>query len=151
MVDFKSFLITFLILILSIILHELAHGVMAFWLGDRTAKENGRLTLNPLNHLDPMMSVVLPMMLLLMGMPVMGGAKPVPVNARNLKFREWGMALVALAGPLMNFLLAFLLFLIYFWTGSDIASSAMTVNLSLMIFNLIPIAPLDEDAIQAVL
>lgn len=136
-------IIVLVLLLGSIILHELAHGVVAYWLGDRTAKESGRLTLNPLKHLDLGMSLVVPVVLFLMGMPVMGGAKPVPVNSRNLKFKEWGMALVALAGPLMNFLLAFVLFMVYYWTGSGIAFQAMTVNLSLMLFNLIPIPPLD--------
>ena len=100
--------ITLVIILFSMVLHELSHGLVAYWLGDTTAKEDGRLTLNPLKHLDPFMSVLLPMMLYFMNAPVFGGAKPVPVNSRNLKGKEWGMALVALAGPLMNFILAFI-------------------------------------------
>lgn len=132
-------------------LHELAHGYVAYWLGDDTAKENGRLTLNPLKHLDPFMSVLLPVMLFIAGGPIFGGAKPVPINTRNLKFNEWGFALVAIAGPLMNFILAFIGFLIsYFvgwWTDNGlmgmIAQEFVMVNLGFGIFNLIPIPPLD--------
>ena len=147
MEGFTGLILMLALVLVSIILHELAHGLMALWLGDKTAKNNGRLTLNPLNHLDPIMSVIMPLMLLLMRMPVMAGAKPVPVDSRNLKWKEWGMALVALAGPFMNFLLAFILFLVSVWTGSDIAFEAMTINLGLMIFNLIPLPPLDGSRI----
>ena len=132
------------LILVAMILHELAHGMAAYWLGDMTAKENGRLTLNPLKHLDPMMSLVLPGLLYIMGMPVLGGAKPVPVDSRNLKGGVWGMALVALAGPLMNFLLIFVGFLGYRFLGQgEIWVSFAWINLSLMIFNLIPIPPLD--------
>ena len=96
-VDLGGAIITLIIILVSMVLHELSHGVVAYWLGDKTAKNDGRLTLNPLKHLDPYMSVLLPMMLYFMNAPVFGGAKPVPVNSRNLKGKEWGMALVALA------------------------------------------------------
>ena len=90
------------------------------------------------------MSVLLPMMLYFMNAPVFGGAKPVPVNSRNLKGKEWGMALVALAGPLMNFILAFIGFLVFRFGGySDIAVQFVHINLGFMIFNLLPIPPLD--------
>lgn len=136
--------ITLVIILFSMVLHELSHGLVAYWLGDTTAKEDGRLTLNPLKHLDPFMSVLLPMMLYFMNAPVFGGAKPVPVNSRNLKGKEWGMALVALAGPLMNFILAFIGFLIIRFGGySDIAVQFVHINLGFMIFNLLPIPPLD--------
>lgn len=141
-------LIVLAIILVSMVLHELAHGVVAYWLGDTTAKEDGRLTLNPLKHLDPYMSVILPMLLYLIGAPVFGGAKPVPVNSHNLKGKEWGMALVALSGPLMNFILAFLGFIVYRFTGySEIAFQFVTINLGFMIFNLIPIPPLDGSRI----
>ena len=104
--------IVLIIAVFSVILHELAHGVVAYWLGDRTAKDAGRLTLNPLKHIDPFMSILVPVILYIMKAPVFGGAKPVPVNYRNLKGREWGMALVAIAGPLTNFLIALIAFLI---------------------------------------
>lgn len=136
----------------SVILHELMHGVVAYFLGDRTAKEAGRLTLNPIKHIDPFMSLLVPVLLYVMGAPVFGGAKPVPINTRNLKGKEWGMALVALAGPLTNFLLALIFFLTGHFTGViyDISSpwlffmrEAVLINLGFMIFNLVPIPPLD--------
>lgn len=136
--------ITLVIILFSMVLHELSHGLVAYWLGDTTAKDDGRLTLNPLKHLDPFMSVLLPMMLYFMNAPVFGGAKPVPVNSRNLKGKEWGMALVALAGPLMNFILAFIGFLVFRFGGySDIVVQFVHINLGFMIFNLLPIPPLD--------
>lgn len=132
-------------------LHELAHGLVAYRLGDDTAKEDGRLTLNPLKHLDPWLSVAMPLLLLISGGPIFGGAKPVPVNSYKLKYGPWGMALVAIAGPLMNFLIAFVAFLIGFYSGAlsssgiagEIFSNLVMVNLGFGIFNLIPIPPLD--------
>lgn len=146
-------IIVLVIIVGSVILHELAHGVVAYWLGDRTAKDAGRLTLNPIKHIDPYMSILVPVVLYILRAPVFGGAKPVPVNYHNLKWREWGMALVALAGPLTNFLLAFIAFLIGYFTGvlsGDsgeliyfIFAEIVYINLGFMIFNLIPIPPLD--------
>lgn len=134
--------------LLSTILHELAHGAMAYALGDDTAKLSGRLSLNPLKHIDPMMSIVMPLIFAALGMPILGGAKPVPINTRNLKWREWGFALVALAGPLTNFVLAFIFFLLMafvpatgFW--ATLFEVGLFVNLGFMLFNLIPIPPLD--------
>ena len=142
-----SFLL--LVLVFSTVLHDLAHGYTAYWLGDETAKLNGRLSLNPLRHIDPYMSIVLPVLLYLMGGPIFGGAKPVPINTRNLKGREWGFALVAIAGPLMNILLAFIFFLLWFFIGhgSDlwggILINSMYMNMGFALFNMIPIPPLD--------
>lgn len=145
-------LVTLLVVILfSMVLHELAHGYVAYLLGDVTAKEEGRLTLNPLKHLDPFMSILMPVLLYIMGGPIFGGAKPVPINTRNLKYNEWGFALVALAGPLTNFLLALVGFLISFWCGwwmdagflGEVCQNFVLVNLGFGIFNLIPIPPLD--------
>ncbi len=145
--------IILIIIVFSVVLHELSHGLVAYWLGDRTAKDAGRLTLNPIKHIDPYMSILVPVILYIIGAPVFGGAKPVPVDYRNLKWHEWGMALVALAGPGMNFLIAFLAFLIGHFTGAlygpntDIAgfifAELVYVNLGFMLFNLIPIPPLD--------
>lgn len=142
-----------LIVVGSVILHELAHGVVAYWLGDHTAKDAGRLTLNPIKHIDPFMSILIPVILYILKAPVFGGAKPVPVNYHNLKWREWGMALVALAGPLTNLLLAFLSFLIghfsgiLYGTGGEIPAFIFTelvyINIGFTLFNLIPIPPLD--------
>jgi Zn-dependent protease len=136
----------------SIILHELAHGIVAYWLGDQTAKLSGRLTLNPIKHIDPFMSILLPVLLALAGMPVFGGAKPVPINTRNLKGGVWGFALVAIAGPLTNLILAFIFFLIGHFSGAFgaldsfgflICYSGLMLNLGFCLFNLIPIPPLD--------
>ncbi len=145
------------IVVFSVILHELAHGVTAYFLGDHTAKDAGRLTFNPIKHIDPFMSIIVPVMLYILKAPVFGGAKPVPINYHNLKWRELGMALTALAGPLTNFLLAFIAFLIGHFTrllygaGGEllefIFSELVFVNLGFMIFNLIPIPPLDGSRI----
>lgn len=148
-------IIVFGVILVSMILHELSHGLVAYWLGDDTAKLEGRLTLNPIKHLDPFMSLILPLVLYILGGPVFGGAKPVPINTRNLKFREWGMALVAIAGPLTNFLLAFLAFVIGHFTGflygTDIMAAIfqnfLFINLGFCIFNILPIPPLDGSRI----
>lgn len=142
-----------IIVVFSVIFHELAHGVVAYWLGDHTAKEAGRLTFNPIKHIDPYMSILVPVILYILKAPVFGGAKPVPINYHNLKGREWGMALVAIAGPLTNFLLALISFLIGHFSGiiygsggelpAFIFTELVFVNLGFMIFNLIPIPPLD--------
>lgn len=152
-----DFIIVIIIIVGSVVLHELSHGIAAFYLGDRTAKDAGRLTFNPIKHIDPYMSILVPVVLYLLKAPVFGGAKPVPVNFANLKWREWGMALVALAGPLMNFLLAFIAFLIGHFTGwlygsggeilNFISAKLVLINLGFMIFNLIPIPPLDGSRI----
>lgn len=148
-----NIVIVLLIILGSVILHELSHGLVAYWLGDDTAKVAGRLTFNPIKHIDPFMSVLVPVVLYLMHAPVFGGAKPVPINTRNLKWREWGMALVAVAGPFTNFLLALISFLIGHFTGwlygaggetmGFIFAELILINLGFMIFNLIPIPPLD--------
>lgn len=151
--NFVGLIIVLIIVVSSVILHELSHGLVAYWLGDRTAKDAGRLTFNPIKHIDPYMSILVPVLLYILGAPVFGGAKPVPVDNRNLKWNEWGMALVALAGPLTNFLLAFIFFLIghfsglVYGTGGELWQFIFTefiyINLGFMIFNLIPIPPLD--------
>ncbi|MBR3177563.1 site-2 protease family protein [Candidatus Saccharibacteria bacterium] len=149
--DFGKLLIILAIVLVSTVLHELAHGFVAHLLGDETAKEEGRLSLNPVKHIDPVMSIFIPLMLFAMHGPIFGGAKPVPVDSRNLKGKEWGMALVAIAGPLTNFLLALAAFVIGRFTGlfndysipGFIASECVLINLGLMLFNILPIPPLD--------
>lgn len=149
--NLTGLLVVFGVILVSMVLHELAHGVVAYWLGDNTAKADGRLTLNPLKHLDPILSVLMPLLLFISGAPVFGGAKPVPVDSRNLRFGPWGMALVAIAGPITNFLIAFVSFLIGHWTGllyepglvGVIFTQMVMVNLGFGVFNLIPIPPLD--------
>ena len=155
--DIAQFLIVIGVSVVSTVLHEMAHGGVAYLLGDTTAKENGRLSLNPLKHIDPYMSIVVPVILYLVGGPIFGGAKPVPVDSRRLKWGPWGMALVAVAGPLTNFLLALLCFLIGWATGAlqttdsgivgTIFAEGVMINLGFFIFNLIPIPPLDGSRI----
>ena len=87
--DFKMIAIVLVIILFSMILHELAHGVVAFFLGDTTAKEQGRLTINPLKHIDPVISVALPLLMFVMGGPVFGGAKPVPVKSKAKMGAVW--------------------------------------------------------------
>ncbi|MCA9334451.1 site-2 protease family protein, partial [Candidatus Saccharibacteria bacterium] len=94
-------------LVLSVVLHEMAHGYAANWLGDPTARLQGRLSANPLVHIDPMMSVILPALLVFSGSPFLfGAAKPVPYNPYNFTNQRWGEAIVAAAGPLMNIFIA---------------------------------------------
>ena len=139
------------IILVSMILHELAHGVVACLLGDTTAKDKGRLTLNPIKHIDPIISIALPLLMFMTGGPVFGGAKPVPVDSRRLKWGPFGMALVAIAGPLTNFLLALIAFVISYHTGilshnnfiGAVAANFVTINLGFFVFNIIPIPPLD--------
>ena len=137
------------ILVFSTVLHEMAHGYVAYWLGDHTAKAMGRLSLNPMVHIDPFMSIIVPVMLYLMGGPVFGGAKPVPIDTRNLKWKEWGFALVAIAGPLTNMILSFLLFLAWYFSGGNVGSGneilqyGILINLGFALFNILPIPPLD--------
>lgn len=143
--------IILVIILVSMILHELAHGVIAYLLGDTTAKDEGRLSLNPLKHLDPVISILVPLMMYMMGGPIFGGAKPVPVDSRRLKGGAWGMALVAVAGPITNFLLALAGFLIGHFTGglyvsgltATIFSQFILTNLGFFVFNILPIPPLD--------
>lgn len=148
MFDFVTILISLAVVLCSMILHELAHGLTAYALGDSTAREEGRLTLNPFKHLDPTLSFILPLFMVLTGGPVFGGAKPVPVDTRNLKGGVWGMALVAIAGPMINFVLAFIGFMVMnFVPVSGIWATVLiefvSINLGFGIFNLIPIPPLD--------
>jgi Zn-dependent protease len=145
----------FLALVPSIVLHEVSHGWVANFFGDPTAKENHRLTLNPLRHIDPFGTVLLPVLLLISGLPAFGYAKPVPVNVGRLrKPRSQGLY-VSLAGPLMNiFLSAIGLGITYYGIHVHYSVFIQNVglyfglaNLVLAAFNLIPIPPLDGSAI----
>ncbi len=151
--ELLSILIVVVNLLVSIVIHEIAHGATAYWLGDDTAKVAGRLTLNPLAHIEPTISIIMPLVCIMAGLPVIGGAKPVPVNTRKINGGEWGMALVALAGPLSNFLLAFVGYGIFSLLNisSGLLGSILVlfvkINLGLMLFNLLPIPPLDGSKI----
>ncbi len=147
-------------LIVAVVLHEIAHGYVAYLLGDPTAKKLGRLSLNPIRHIDPMMTIILPGLLILMHSPVLfGGAKPVPVNPLYFKNPRRGMVLVAIAGPATNIVLSALSFgfvmainrygdnapippilLVFFLMWG---LSGVLTNLVLALFNLLPVPPLD--------
>lgn len=153
--------ISLVILIFSAILHEIAHGFVADKLGDPTARLLGRLTLNPVKHIDPFLSILLPMILIVSGSPVVfGAAKPVPVDPFNLKEGRKDMALVSLAGPLTNLVIAVIAALLikatdfinfgdWFIFVSLILHLIVRLNLLLAIFNLLPIPPLDGSKIVA--
>ncbi len=147
--------IRFVVIILSIIIHEMAHGLSAYALGDKTAVRAGRLSFNPINHIDPFGSIILPFIMVAFGGPMIGYAKPVPYNPYNLKNPKRDEVLVALAGPFSNFILAFLGCAAL--VGLDFSDTAMLicmpiilVNLSLMFFNLIPLPPLDGSSIISI-
>lgn len=153
-------LISLVILVFSAIIHEVAHGWVADRLGDPTARLLGRLTLNPIPHIDPVMSILLPLVLILTGSPVIfGAAKPVPVDPFNLRDGRRDMALVSLAGPITNFLIAaiaaFLLKFVVLSLGnpmlSELVFRIVQLNLLLGIFNLLPIPPLDGSKAFALL
>lgn len=154
MFDLTNIIIVIVVILLSMTLHEAMHAFMGYFLGDDTAKREGRLTLNPIKHIDPFLTLLLPIILALTpGAPIFGGAKPVPFNPARLKYDEWGAALVALAGPLTNLLIAFVAFgayAIYLTLApqglellAQILTITVTVNLGFFIFNMIPLPPLD--------
>ncbi len=145
-----DFAFQIIILIMSVVIHEVSHGYAASYLGDQTARWEGRLTLNPLKHLDPMGSVVIPILSYMSVGMLFGWAKPVPYNPYNLRPGRWSEAIVAGAGPLSNFSVA-LIFSLILRAGRELASPAMLeivsiiilINIVLAVFNLIPIPPLD--------
>ena len=142
-------------LVIAIVFHEVAHGWVALALGDPTAREQRRLTLNPLRHVDPIGTIVVPGMLALASLPTFGWAKPVPVNQRRLRNPRYGMMAVAAAGPLTNFVLAAIgavaLGLLARSAGAGDGTSFLALNLQnfifinifLALFNLLPIPPFD--------
>ena len=152
-----EFLFVIIILIMSIVVHEVSHGYAALALGDGTAKYQNRLTLNPLAHLDPVGSVLVPLLGYFSGGFLIGWAKPVPYNPYNLhpeKFgisQKWGEAIVAIAGPLSNIVIAVIFgIIIQFATSQpfvNLAASVVYLNITLAIFNLVPIPPLDGSKI----
>ena len=160
--NIQSILIDAFALIIGIVIHESAHAFAAYLLGDKTARSRGRVSLNPLAHIDPFGTIILPLLMLAAGGPVFAFAKPVPVYLNNLKHPKRDELLVAVAGPLSNILLALLGALIGFFAMPAILANASTsalyaifsflmtfivVNLSLAFFNLIPLPPLDGSSI----
>lgn len=148
-------IIVLVTILLSMTLHEAMHAFMGYFLGDDTAKSQGRLSLNPIKHIDPIMTIALPLFLAVMGGPIFGGAKPVPFNPYKVRYGEWGAALVAIAGPLTNLLIAFVVFGVGVLSGvitsagvettlaGQIIITAVSVNLGFFVFNMLPIPPLD--------
>lgn len=152
-------IIAVVVVILSIIFHEVAHGYVADWLGDPTARYEGRLTLNPIPHIDTIGSIIVPGLALLAQSPfLLGWAKPVPINPYNLRWGKWGEALTAFAGPATNIIIAVGAGLLIRY-GIVPASTAVVdliyvvilANISLAILNLLPIPPLDGSKIVAAL
>jgi Zn-dependent protease len=164
-VPLREALVLFGCLVVAVLLHEISHGAAAYALGDDTAKRAGRLTLNPVPHIDPFGSLILPAMGALAGLPIIGYAKPVPIDPRRLRNPRRDMLLVILAGPASNLVLMAAAAMATRWllnSGSGLASaidrsgddllvqivfSFAVVNLLLGLFNLLPIPPLDGSAI----
>ncbi len=149
-IDLVYIVIVLVVILLSMTLHEAMHAYVGYWLGDNTARLQGRLTLNPIKHIDPFLTIVLPVTLALLGLPIFGGARPVPFNPNNVRFGEWGAALIAASGPLTNLIIAFVGFGIWVVLGtpatgiaSQIFGAIVSVNLGFFVFNSIPIPPLD--------
>jgi Zn-dependent protease len=145
------------VLVFSAIIHEYMHGWMADRLGDPTAKDEGRLTLNPIPHIDPLGSILLPLLLVATGSGIVfGWAKPVPYNPYNLKDKKYGSAKVAVAGPLGNLIIALLFGLTLRFLPMELSQTTVGlfqiiifINVLLMIFNLVPIPPLDGSKVIA--
>ncbi len=152
-----NFIFSIAVLFLSIIVHEVSHGFAALFLGDPTAKYAKRLTLNPISHIDPFGSIIVPILTsLIPGSFVFGWAKPVPFNPYNLRWKKWGEAFVAFAGPLSNILIALVASVVFrlsqigyfdLGTSASLLLIIVIVNISLAIFNLMPIPPLDGSKI----
>ena len=143
------------ILLFSVIFHEVAHGLMADKLGDPTARYAGRLTLNPIPHIDIWWSIILPAFLAYYGLPIFGAAKPVPVDFRNLRNLKRDMFLVAIVGPLTNIALALVAAIVFHImpgiseAGQQLLIRTAGINIILAIFNMIPIPPLDGSKVLA--
>lgn len=162
---FREAVILFGCLVAAVIFHEVSHGVVALWFGDDTAKRAGRLTLNPVPHIDPFGSILLPAMGALAGLPILGYAKPVPVNPARLRHPRRDLVFVSLAGPTTNFLLMAIAAIVartlvsggaVLGSNIDVRSPDLLVeivfffaivNLLLGVFNLLPIPPLDGSAL----
>jgi Zn-dependent protease len=138
------------VIAMAITLHEMMHAFVSDSLGDDTARHQGRITLNPLAHIDPFLTVGLPLLLILIGAPPFGAAKPVPLNPSRIKYGDFGVAIVAIAGPLTNLLLAIVSALLLNIVGFDpsnlvaiFLALSVQINVGFFIFNMIPFPPLD--------
>lgn len=151
---FQQIAIVVPVILIAITLHEMMHAVVAKALGDDTADEDGRITLNPLSHIDPITTVALPVVLVLAGLPAFGVAKPVYVNMSKVKWEEFGGALIAVAGPLTNLAIAVISALLYraipeLQTGlaEYFMLNMVAINIGFFVFNMIPYPPLDGSRI----
>lgn len=148
-IDFGYIAVVLVVILISMTLHEAMHAFASYWLGDNTAKNEGRLTLNPIKHIDPVLTIALPLILAVVGGPIFGGAKPVPFNPHSVRWGEYGAALVGLAGPFTNLVLSFIFFglLVAFGDAGGFITTflqlSVVVNIGFFIFNMIPIPPLD--------
>jgi Zn-dependent protease len=154
----QTILVVAPVILLAVILHEVAHGWVADRLGDPTAAEHGRLTLNPLAHIDPFGTVILPVLLAVSGAPVFGWAKPVPVNFGRLRHPKQDMVKVAIAGPLTNIALAIASAVAFHLLGGfaagrtylvEVAVASVMINIWLAVLNMVPILPLDGGRVLA--
>lgn len=151
-------------LTIAIVFHEVAHGAVAKWFGDMTASERGRLSLNPIRHVDPLGTVILPLILAVSGAPVFGWAKPVPVVPQRMRNPRWNMVAVAAAGPATNIILALVAMLALVATLPALAAAKgslvgdflsanllnfVAINLFLAVFNMLPIPPFDGSKVLA--
>ncbi len=148
--DVATIIIVFVCLVIAITIHEAMHAFTSHWLGDDTAHREGRISLNPIRHVDPFATLLLPMITLVLFHVPLLAAKPVPFNPNRVKYEEFGAAMVALVGPLTNLVLAiFAALFLHIFQGSlglegiRIVSIFMFINVGLFVFNMIPIPPLD--------
>lgn len=149
--DFTGLQLVFVLvsLLIAMSIHEAMHAFTSHWLGDSTAEEQGRLTLNPLKHIDLYTTILLPIVMIISGLPPIFAAKPVPFNPNRVRYNEFGVALVGIAGPLTNLVLAAFAALLFRFvpgysnTVSDFLVIFTLINVALFVFNLIPFPPLD--------
>ena len=149
-ISFSELLIVFVVILVSITFHEAMHAYASHWLGDDTAHDAGRLTLNPLKHIDIFTTVLIPLLLLSQGLPPIGAAKPVPYNPYRLRWGDLGAAIVGAIGPFTNLVLAVIGGLALRFAGNSMSYTMIEifalftyVNTSFFVFNMIPLPPLD--------
>lgn len=136
------------VLVFSVVVHEMMHAYVALKLGDDLAHSRGRISWNPLNHIDPFLTILLPLILSITGLPIILAAKPVPINTSRIRGDEMGLAAVGIAGPLTNLALAFIAGMVfklgsYSGLALEVVVAFILINIALFVFNMLPIPPLD--------